>query len=145
ELHLQAGRGELDHVGRLIAAAAYGRRHLGDLRRLPVQGRTPGARHGFVPAVARSGRNAAAAVAGAVGTRGVADELVECGTVDGHCSLLLSLNGYYWSAMRPVVLLLATAGGARRAPVRWPRPWTWSASGRHWLARPLRLRPFPLP
>src|SRR5690606_38538134 len=146
ELHLQAGRGELHHVGRLVAAAADRRGHLGDLGRLPVQGRTPGARHGLVPAGARRRGDAAAAGARAVGEGGVADELVECGTVDGHVDAPV-LEGY--CVMRPVRGpdgWFVTGDGARRGPARWPRPATWSGSDRPVRAPPrCRARPFPLP
>src|SRR5690606_25846141 len=119
-----------DHVRRLVAAAADGGRHLGELGGMPVQGLAPRARHGFVPAVAGGRGHAAAAVAGAwtVAERGMADEVVECGLVNAHGAVLLSWIGCCCAGPGPDRVRAHFTGGClRRAPAR--RPTRASAPG----------------
>src|SRR5690606_2717359 len=78
ELHLQAGRGQRNHLRGLVGAGADRVGQRGDFGRLRVERLPPGARHGFVPAGAAAATTAARAgrAAGAVGESRGADVLV---------------------------------------------------------------------
>src|SRR5690606_205642 len=90
ELHLQARSRQLDHVRRLVAAAADVGRHVGDDRGLRIERLSPGTRHRLVPAAAVTGGRTAADAGTAV--RGCpGNELAQTGrtcTDIGHGSLL---------------------------------------------------------
>src|SRR5690606_6723615 len=102
ELHLQARRGQLDHVRGLVAAAADVGGHVGDDGGLRIQGLAPGARHGFVPAAAVTGGRSTADATGPAGCGCAGDELAQAGgsCCDiGHGPLLVSLCDYVRSGL----------------------------------------------